>query len=81
VEVNPELLAEIARKTGGTAFRARDSRALEKVFKTIDAMEKTEFSSTKLIRYRERFGPWAMAGLALLLGAIGLEGLLGRSAW
>jgi len=81
VEVNPELLAEIARKTGGTAFRARDSKALEKVFEAIDSMEKTEFSSTKLVRYRERFGPWAMAGLVLLLGAIGLEGLLGRSAW
>jgi len=81
VKVNPELLAEISRKTGGSAFRARDSKALEKVFKAIDAMEKTEFSSTKLVRYRERFGPWAMVGLVLLLGAIGVEGLLGRSAW
>ena len=81
VETNPELLAAIARKTGGTAFRARDSKALAKVFKTIDAMEKTEFASTRLVRYRERFGPWALAGLILLLAAAGFEGLLGRSAW
>ncbi len=81
VDVNPELLAEIARKTGGTAFRARDARSLEKVFKAIDAMEKTEFSSTRLVRYRERFGPWALAALALLLVAVAAEGILGRSAW
>ena len=81
VEVNPELLADIARVTGGASFRARDAAALDKVFAEIDAMEKTEFTSTSLVRYRERFEPWAWAALACLLAAVAVEGLLGRSPW
>ncbi|MFV2072201.1 MAG: VWA domain-containing protein [Thermoanaerobaculales bacterium] len=81
VEVNPELLAEIARTTGGTSFRARDPEALEEVFSEIDRMEKTEFTSTKLVRYRERFEPWALAALVFLVSGIVLEGVAGRSPW
>jgi Ca-activated chloride channel family protein len=81
VVVNPELLAEISRRTGGTSFRARDPEALEKVFDEIDRMEKTEFTSTRLVRYRERFEPWALAALAVLLGAVVLEGVAGRTLW
>jgi Ca-activated chloride channel family protein len=81
MEINPELLAEIARLTGGTSFRARDSKSLEEVFATIDELEKTEFTSTKLVRYRERFEPWAVAALAVLLIGVAVEGLAGRTPW
>jgi len=81
MEINPELLAELARMTGGSSFRARDAKGLAEVFASIDALEKTEFTSTKLVRYRERFEPWAAAALAiLLLGAL-LEGVAGRTPW
>jgi Ca-activated chloride channel family protein len=81
VEVNPELLAEISRMTGGASFRARDARALEEVFAEIDQMAKTELSSTRLVRYRERFQPWATAALVLLLVAVAGEGLAGGTPW
>lgn len=81
VETNPELLAEIARATGGTSFRARDPQALRQVFDEIDALEKTEFTSTRLVRFREKFEPWAMTGLILLLGSVLLESLLGGTPW
>ncbi len=81
VEVNPELLASLSRKTGGVAFRARDSQALGRVFSKIDEMEKTEFESTKLVRYRERFEPWAAAALALLALAVAAETTLGGTPW
>jgi Ca-activated chloride channel family protein len=81
MEVNPELLAEIARITGGTSFRARDAEALAEVFTAIDELEKTEFTSTKLVRYRERFEPWAAAALVLLLAGAALEGVFGRTPW
>ena len=81
MEINPELLAEIARLAGGASFRARDPEALEEVFETIDGLEKTEFTSTKLVRYRERFEPWAMAALILLLVGTVFEGLAGRTPW
>ena len=81
VDINPELLAEIARSTGGTSFRARDPEALEEVFSEIDRMEKTVFSSTRLVRYRERFEPWALAALVLLAAGVILEGVAGRTPW
>ncbi len=81
MEINPELLAEVSRITGGSSFRARDSKALEGVFEAIDALEKTEFTSTKLVRYRERFEPWAVAALVLLLMGVALEGVAGRTPW
>ena len=81
MEVNPELLAELARMTGGSSFRARDSEALEEVFASIDALEKTEFTSTQLVRYRERFEPWAIAALVVLLLGAALEAVAGRTPW
>ncbi len=81
MEINPELLAEVARITGGSSFRARDSKALKEVFEAIDGLEKTEFTSTKLVRYRERFEPWAVAALVVLLLGTALEGLAGKTPW
>ncbi len=81
MEINPELLAELARITGGSSFLARDPKALQEVFRAIDALEKTEFTSTRLVRYRERFEPWAAAALAVLLLAATLEGVAGRTPW
>ena len=81
VDINPELLAEIARSTGGTSFRARDPEALLEVFSEIDRMEKTVFTSTRLVRYRERFEPWALAALILLAAGVVIEGAVGRSPW
>jgi Ca-activated chloride channel family protein len=81
VDINPELLAEIARSTGGTSFRARDPEALVGVFAEIDRMEKTVFTSTRLVRYRERFEPWALAALVMLAAGVLIEGLAGRTPW
>ncbi len=81
VDINPELLAEISRTSGGTSFRARDPEALAAVFAEIDALEKTEFTSTRLVRYRERFEPWALAAFVLVLGGVLVEGVAGNTPW
>jgi Ca-activated chloride channel family protein len=81
VDVNPQLLADIARTTGGTSFNARDPEALAKVFAEIDEMEKTKFESTRLVHYRERFEPWAMGALVFMIGALLIETGFGRSPW
>ncbi len=81
VDINPELLAEISRTSGGTSFRARDPEALAAVFAEIDALEKTEFTSTRLVRYRERFEPWALAAFVLVLSGALLEGVAGSTPW
>jgi len=81
MEINPELLAEVARISSGSSFRARDPKALEEVFEAIDALEKTEFTSTKLVRYRERFEPWAVAALVVLFFGAALEAFAGKTPW
>ena len=81
VETNPALLQEIAAATGGQSFRAWDADALRKVFATIDRLERTEFTSTRLVHYRERFEPWALAALVLLGLALAVETVAGRMPW
>ena len=51
VEIDEELLMEIAEKTGGLYFRATDNKSLESIYKEIDKLEKTEIEE---IRYSER---------------------------
>jgi len=59
-------LARLAEAGGGRAFVASDSRALERVFREIDALEPSPVSGTVRTLYRERFAPWVAAALALL---------------
>jgi Ca-activated chloride channel family protein len=81
VDVNPELLSAISRKTKGSSFRARDPQALEEVVAQIDALEKTEFTSTRLVRYRERFEPWALAAFLMVVGGVLVEAIAGGTPW
>lgn len=64
-ELDEELLQSIADTTGGQYFNVRDSGAMEAVFETIDALEKTEIESRERVLYRELFG-W------MLFPAVGL---------
>ncbi len=57
-------LAEIGR---GRAFVAADADALDQVFTTIDALEKSPVRSTVRTRYHEEYAPWAAAALGLLV--------------
>ena len=67
VELDEELLREIARRTGGRYFRATDPEALAQVFDTIDELEKTEIESRVRVLYRELFPLVLGPAVALLL--------------
>lgn len=66
VELDEELLAEIAEMTSGQYFRATDARRFEAIFDTIDSLEKTEIESRVRVIYSELF-PLALLPAALLL--------------
>jgi Ca-activated chloride channel family protein len=66
VEIDEEVLTEIARTTGGQYFRATEASALEQVFEHIDELEKTEIESRERILYSELF-PYALLPAVLLL--------------
>ncbi|NLN25386.1 MAG: VWA domain-containing protein [Bacteroidetes bacterium] len=66
VEINEELMKDIARKTGGKYFRATDNRELDEIYEEIDQLEKTEIEEFRYTHYEEKFRPWALFGFGLL---------------
>jgi Ca-activated chloride channel family protein len=72
VRIDEPLLREIAAKTGGRYFRAKDSEALSRIFRQIDQLEKTPIQVTRYTRYDEATRPLILLGL----GALALELLL-----
>jgi Ca-activated chloride channel homolog len=71
VEIDQELMKEIAKKTGGKYFRAQDNSGLENIYNEINKLEKTKVEELKYVNYDEKYRPlvW-LAGLLLLLEII-----------
>lgn len=68
VEIDEELLKEIAEVTNGKYFRATDNKKLAEIYDEINKLEKTEIEEFKFYNYQEKYRPlvW-LAGLLLLL--------------
>jgi Ca-activated chloride channel family protein len=66
VKIDEDLLKEIAGKSGGQYFRAKDSEALSQIFHQIDQLERTPVSVTRYIRYDEETRPFILFGLFTL---------------
>ena len=68
VEIDEELLKEIAKVTGGQYFRATDNRKLKEIYEEIDKLEKTDVEEFKFYNYDEKYRPLViLAGLFLIL--------------
>ena len=70
LEVDEKLLKEVASLTGGQYFRAGDTEALERVYKTIDALEKTEVKVASYHNYEERFSVFLWIGFYCFLAQL-----------
>jgi len=79
VEIDEEMLRAMARETGGRYFRATDNEALERIFETIDRLEKTERTSEIKVAWSDRFEPWLLAAGLLLFLEVGFARPLLRS--
>ena len=79
VEIDEELLKEIALVTGGKYFRATNNRKLKEIYKEIDALEKTEVEEFKFYNYEEKFRPLVLLAFGLLLFEFLLRFTLFRS--
>lgn len=77
IEINEELLKEIAHKTGGEFFRADSEEKLNRIWKEISEMEKTEISVTQFTDWHELFFIFLFIALVFFL----LEWLLRRILW
>lgn len=68
VEIDEELLREVAESTGGKYFRATNNEKLEEIYEEIDALEKTEIEEFRYYNYQEKFRPLVLiAGVILLM--------------
>src|SRR4029077_13837084 len=66
VKIDEDLLKEIAGKSGGQYFRAKDSEALSQIFHHIDQLERTAVLVIRYIRYDEEPRPFILFGLFTL---------------
>ncbi len=55
VEIDDELLTEVARTTGGRYFRARDAAALDRITEEIDRLERTPVRTRTYTQYTELY--------------------------
>lgn len=66
VEIDDALLTEVAEKTGGRYFRARDAAALDRITMEIDQLERTPVRTRVYTRYGELYR-WPLGAALLLL--------------
>ncbi len=79
VEIDEELLKDIAKVTGGKYFRATDNEKLEAIYEEINKLEKTDIEEFKYFRYEEKFRSWVLLAGGLLLLEWVLRNTLFRS--
>jgi len=68
--INEPLLQSIATRTQGRFFRAQDMGVLEKIFETIDALEKTKVEVDTFVRTSEKAWPYILLALLLVLAEL-----------
>ncbi len=79
VEIDEELLKEIADATGGKYFRATNNQKLKEIYKEINKLEKTDVEEFKFYNYEEKFRPLVLIAVMLLLLEILLRFTIFRS--
>ncbi len=75
VEIDEELLTDVAQSTGGRYFRATDAASLQRITEEIDRLERVPITTRMYTRYTELFH------LAIALSLVALLAELGLSAW
>jgi Ca-activated chloride channel homolog len=79
VEIDEQLLKNIARKTEGKYFRATSNSKLAEIYAAINKLETTEIKELRFYDYDEKYRPFVwIAGLLLLL-ELGLRNSVYRS--
>ncbi|MCL7762143.1 VWA domain-containing protein [Polaribacter sp. Z014] len=67
VEIDEDLLKEIATETQGKYFRATDNESLKEIYDEIDKLEKTKIEEFKYYNYQEKYRIFVFFGLGFLL--------------
>ena len=77
VEIDEDVLTQIADMTGGKYFRATDNKKLEQIYQEIDKLEKSKVEVKHFSRKNEQYFYFALIGaLLLILESLGRYTLL-----
>lgn len=79
VEIDEQLMKNIARKTEGKYFRATSNNKLEEIYAAINKLETTEIEELKFYDYDEKYRPFVWLAGFLLLLELGLRNTVYRS--
>lgn len=79
VEIDEQLLKNIAKKTEGKYFRATSNSKLAEIYASINKLETTEVKELKFYDYDEKFRPFVWLAGFLILLEIGLRNTVYRS--
>jgi Ca-activated chloride channel family protein len=66
VEINEDLLNEIANMTGGKYYRATDNKSLEAIYEEIDKLEKSKINITTFTNNKDIFSYFLYIAFVLL---------------
>jgi len=66
--LNKELLEHIAQETGGEFFLAQNPQDMQRIYNTIDQLEKTEYQADIFTKHQDIFKPflWIVFGLLII---------------
>ena len=78
VEIDEDLLKDIAGQTGGRYFRATDNAKLAEIYEEINKMEKVRTTVDSFPVYKELFPRYALLALIALLLEILLVAVIRR---
>lgn len=78
VEIDEEVLQNIADMTGGGYYRATDNKSLREIYTQIDQLEKTKINVREYQRKSEEYMPWLLTAFLLLVAEIVLRNTLLR---
>lgn len=67
VEIDEDMLRQIASLTGGKYYRATTTEELSEIYQDIDELETTEIEEILYRDYEDRYAPWLLSGIILLI--------------
>lgn len=67
VDIDEEMLQQIATMTGGRYFRATTTEELSEIYGEIDELETTEIEEVLYRDYEDRYARWLIAGMISLM--------------
>ncbi len=67
VDIDEQILTDIADLTGGQYFRATNRQTLSEIYDQINQLEKTRIETDEFIKYSEHYRGWLLAALLLLV--------------